>query len=43
MKKILEIIEDTEIVSMLVMDEESSKTLYRPMLEVMAIISVFKK
>ena len=42
-KKILEIIEDTEIVSMLVMDEESSKTLYRPMLEVMAIISVFKK
>lgn len=42
-KKILEIIEDTEIVSMLVMDEESSNTLYRPMLEVMAIISVFKK
>ena len=42
-KKILELIEDTEIVSMLVMDEESSKTLYRPMLEVMAIISVFKK
>ena len=42
-KKTLEIIEDTEIVSMLVMDEESSKTLYRPMLEVMAIISVFKK
>lgn len=42
-KKILELIEDTEIVSMLVMDEDSSKTLYRPMLEVMAIISVFKK
>ena len=42
-KKILELIEDTEIVSMLVMDAESSKTLYRPMLEVMAIISVFKK
>ena len=42
-KKVLELIEDTEIVSMLVMDEESSKTLYRPMLEVMAIISVFKK
>lgn len=42
-KKILEVIEDTEIVSMLVMDEESSRTLYRPMLEVMAIISVFKK
>src|SRR5699024_6290101 len=41
-KKILEIIEDTEIVSMLVMDEESSKTLYRPLLEVMALFSVFK-
>ena len=42
-KKILEIIEDTEIVSMLVLDEDSSKSLYRPMLEVMAIISVYKK
>lgn len=42
-KKVLEIIEDSEIVSMLVIDEESSDNLYRPMLEVMAIISVFKK